>query len=84
MPDINTLLTQDKPLHFAYGAALAQPAVAIVRALPIEYRIAVGLGTGVIAGFVKELYDVHVRDTEFSLSDMAATALGGLYSGVLS
>jgi hypothetical protein len=83
MADINQVLTRDEPLHFVYGAAFAQLPVAMVRALPIEYRIAVGLGAGFVAGVFKEGYDVLVRKTEFSLTDLAATTLGGIYSGVL-
>lgn len=81
--DINTALTQDKLLHFTYGSLVAQPVVAMTRALPAEYKVAVGLIAGLIVGAGKEMYDVLVRRTTFSLGDMAATALGGMFTGLM-
>jgi hypothetical protein len=80
--DLNAILLDDRGLHFVYGATITQPIVTCVRALPFEYRFAVGAVAGFMVGFFKELIDENYRDSPFSSRDLGFTTLGGVYSGV--
>lgn len=81
--DLNSILLDDRVLHAVFGAACTQPVVAVVRALPFEYRMVTGLVTGFIFGLAKELFDENYRNSPFSFRDLGFTTLGGMYSGVL-
>ena len=80
--DLNSILLDDRVLHFAFTAAASQPITACVRALPFEYRVVTGLVTGFLIGFAKELFDENWRNSPFSFRDLGYSTLGGAYSGV--
>lgn len=80
--DLNAALTDDRVLHFVYGALLTHPIVACFRVLPFEYKLVVGVIAGFLIGMLKELIDENYRDSPFSFRDLGFTTLGGVYSGV--
>lgn len=74
------LSTDDQKKHFAAGAVISGATYTIVYIKTKNKKKAFwySLGTSVVAGFAKELYDSQKFDTELDTGEVFATALGGL------
>ena len=85
------MIARDKKVHFLAGALAGFAGGAISYTLlrnKIDDSLAVtviasAFALALIAGFVKELYDLFIKETEFSFMDLLATSVGGVAASLL-
>jgi len=65
----------DKVAHFGVGYFLGATSSALTSKQKPIVNISIGIGTGLIIGTAKELYDYRVKGT-FNYKDLGATVLG--------
>lgn len=75
----------DKLLHFGVSAMITIFASHMLMHInPNPYiNILSGMGFGLLAGVLKEIYDNYQKDNKFSWSDMLADVLGCITGGAL-
>lgn len=84
---LNRLLLKhkDKVYHFfcSYTAMLTFTTVAIIKFdAPIQWSVNFGIAMAVIVGVVKELYDLYIKKSKFSVADLFADAVGIIVAGL--
>ena len=70
---------KDKVYHFfcCYTAMLTFTTVAIIKhGAPVQWSINFGIACAVIVGVVKELYDLYIKKSKFSVGDLIADVFG--------
>jgi len=65
----------DKVAHFGVGYVLGATSSAVTNKQKPIINISIGVGTGLIIGTAKELYDYRVKG-QFNYKDLGATVLG--------
>jgi uncharacterized protein YfiM (DUF2279 family) len=65
----------DKVAHFGVGYVLGATSSALTSKQKPIVNISIGVGTGIIIGTAKELYDYRVKG-QFNYKDLGATVLG--------
>lgn len=65
----------DKVAHFGVGYVLGATSSAVTNKQKPIVNISIGIGTGIIIGTAKELYDYRVKGA-FNYKDLGATVLG--------
>ena len=71
----------DRHLHFEAGLILSQLATYLMDS-PVE-KILIGLGVGVSAAILKELYDKLIKKTFIDYKDIIATVCGSIIGTAL-
>ena len=76
-------ISTDDQLHFGAGAFISGATYAVVYSATKNKRKAFwyGLGTSVLAGLGKELYDGTQENNKFDTGELVATTLGGFTAG---
>jgi uncharacterized protein YfiM (DUF2279 family) len=72
-------LHKDKVYHFfcSYTAMLTFTAIAIIKwESPVDWSINFGIACAVLVGVAKELFDLYVKKSKFSVGDIIADVLG--------
>ena len=85
---INNLMQthKDKVYHFfcSYTAMLTFTTVAIIKwESPVAWSINFGIAMAILAGVVKEFYDLYIKKSKFSIGDLIADILGIILAGLL-
>ncbi len=65
----------DKVAHFGVGYVIGATSSALTSKQKPIVNISIGIGTGLIIGTAKELYDYQVKG-QFNYKDLGATVLG--------
>ena len=65
----------DNVAHFGVGYVLGATSSALTNKQKPIVNISIGVGTGIIVGTAKELYDYRVKG-QFNYKDLGATVLG--------
>ena len=76
---------KDKVYHVfcSYTAMLTVTSIAIIKhGAPIKWSVNFGIAIAVIVGVVKELYDLYVKKSKFSIGDLLADILGIILAGL--
>ncbi len=72
-------LHKDKVYHFfcCYTAMLTFTAIAIIKwESPIAWSTNFGIAMAILVGVAKELFDLYVKKSKFSVGDIIADVLG--------
>ena len=70
---------KDKVYHFfcSYTAMLTFTAVAIIKwESPADWSVNFGIACAILIGVVKEVYDLYVKTSKFSIADLVADGFG--------
>ena len=70
---------KDKVYHFfcSYTAMLTFTAIAIIKfGAPVQWSVNFGIAIAILVGVVKELYDLYIKKSKFSVADLVADGLG--------
>jgi len=71
----------DKQLHILAGSTISLfVTIAMLSTSFVPYAPIVGLLLALVAGILKEVYDLYVKKTEFDKRDVLATVMGGSLS----
>jgi len=78
---LNRLLLKhkDKVYHFfcSYTVMLTFTTVAIIKFdAPIQWSVNFGIAMAILVGVIKELYDLYIKKSKFSIGDLVADAIG--------
>jgi uncharacterized protein YfiM (DUF2279 family) len=73
----------DKVAHFGVGYITTSTTSALLSKQSPLVNITVSLGTAVVIGTAKELYDLKVKKTAFNCKDLFWTVMGGA-SGIVT
>ena len=73
----------DKVAHFGVGYIATSTTSALLSKQSPFVNITVSLGTAVVIGTAKELYDLKVKKTAFNSKDLFWTVMGGA-SGIVT
>jgi hypothetical protein len=65
----------DKVAHFGVGYVIGATSSAVTNKQKPIVNISIGIGTGLVVGTAKELYDYRVKG-QFNYKDLGATVLG--------
>ena len=76
----NAQIPRDKQLHFAAGTIAGATGYTYVwqKTKDKNKALLAGIGTSLLAGTAKELFDATKSGNKFDTKDLAATALGGI------
>ena len=80
----NAQIPKDKQLHFAAGIVASSTGYGYVwnKTKDKKKALIAGIGTAILAGTAKEIFDSRQSDNRFDVKDLAATTLGGITIGV--
>ena len=83
-PVSNAQIPQDKQLHFAAGMIASSTGYGYVwnKTKDKKKALIAGIGTAILAGTAKEIFDSKQSDNKFDVKDLTATTLGGITIGV--
>lgn len=78
-PSYAQLISTDDKLHFGAGAVFSGATYTVVYSITKDKKKAFwySLGTSVLAGFAKEVYDSSKENNRFDTGELVATSLGG-------
>ncbi len=77
---------KDKVYHFfcSYTAMLTFTSIAIIKhGASIKWSINFGIAMAILAGVVKEFYDLYIKKSKFSIVDIVADVVGVALATVL-
>ena len=80
----NAQIPKDKQLHFAAGMIASSTGYGYVwnKTKDKKKALIAGIGTAILAGTAKEIFDSRQSDNTFDVKDLTATTLGGITIGV--
>lgn len=83
VPSHAQLISTDDKLHFGAGTLISGATYAVVYSTTKDKKKAFwySLGTSVLAGLTKEVYDNTKENNRFDTGEWVATSLGGLTAG---
>ena len=70
---------KDKLYHFfcSYTAMLTFTAIAIIKwESPVAWSINFGIAMAILVGVAKELFDLYIKKSKFSVADLVADGFG--------
>ena len=80
----NAQIPKDKQLHFAAGMIASSTGYGYVwnKTKDKKKALIAGIGTAILAGTAKEIFDSRQYNNTFDVKDLTATTLGGITIGV--
>ena len=70
---------KDKVYHFfcSYTAMLTFTSIAIIKwESPVAWSVNFGIAMAILAGIIKEFYDLYIKKSKFSVADLVADVVG--------